>query len=206
MTINNGDNLRISVRQSMPSGQDHVNVFHYHCDFTGTETNQDVADAAIYMLDGAYAQINGFVSDDMTPIDVKIDKVEFADEKLEIIENVGTYPFATTYYIPGSTGDPLPPGVAGLLKLLTTAGKTYGRKFLGALTEGNQTDGTLGSTVLTAIGLMGAQLVSSILVSTGNYLLPGVMSYRDHDFRQFTDYEASDNLAYQRRRRAGTGS
>ena len=206
MTVVNGEYLRVSARQEMPNGQDHVNVFYWRADFAASQTDQDVADAVIDELDNAYAQLNGIMSNAMLPVDVKIDKVQYVGGEMVVYETVGTFLWTTTFYVPGATGDVLPPGVTGLLKFLTATGKVYGRKFVSGLAEAAQNQGILTSTAVTAFAAMGASILSPYVMSVGNELIAGVMSSKFQLFIPYIETVASANMAYQRRRRLGTGS
>lgn len=190
----------------MGGGQDHVNVFHWQTAFAASQTDEDVTDAILAKLDTAYAEIETRITGAQSTYDVKIDEVEFVVGEETIIRNLGTFAWADVSYSPSAAGEGLPPGIACLVKFLTNVGKTYGRKFIGGLTEPDQAGGQLGATALSDFVDFAVAILVDIVVSAGNDLIAGTMSKRSASFKAFTGYDVSNNLAYQRRRRKGTGS
>lgn len=206
MAVQNGDQLRVSARQSMAGGQDHVSVFYWLCNFTQNQTDQDVADGVIAKLDASFSNCNPYITNGQSKVDVKIDKVEFVGGVMQITDNLGTYPWTGGNYVPGGTGEVLPPGVAGLVKFLTYVGKSYGRKFIGGITEATQNDGLANANLLSALAAFAAGILVDITISAGNTLAAGIMSQKTAGFLAFQASEVSNNISYQRRRRLGTGS
>jgi len=205
VTVNNGDVIRVSARFAMSSGQDHVNVFHYQTDpFGATEDDATVMSEIHDQLDSAYSNITAHLSNTASPVDLKFDIVEFIGGVETIVRNLGLIPFDVTTP-PGGTGEALPPGNAGLVKMLTGIGKVYGRKYVGMLLEGGQNGGTLGASLLTALDVFGGIVYDSFAGAAVTYLA-GVMSKKLAEFVPFIEYEVNPEIAYQRRRRPGTGS
>lgn len=205
MTVVYPNILRASCRFSMAQGQDHVNVYYFRADTGYSETDVATLGYIEDHMDSIYGNLTAHLSNTADAVDIKVDVVAFVGGVETIIRNVGTTPFNLTVP-PAATGEPLPPGVAGLVKLLTGIGKVYGRKFIGMLTEGAQNSGVLGVAVLAALEVVAAIMVATITAPVSGDLIPGVMSKRETDFVAFASYDVSSNMAYQRRRRAGTGS
>lgn len=206
MTVSNGDVIRVSARQELEDGQDHVSVFHYIADFQSDQTDQTVVDAVMEEIDNAFGALNGYISNTTSKVDMKFDKVEFIGGVLEQVYNLGTYLWTGATYTPAGSGETLPPGVAALCKFTTVLGRVYGRKFLGGLIEGAQNGGTLVAGCLTALASFGATILTDVVIDASNSLAAGVMSSKVSGYVGFQEADASDNVAYQRRRRVGTGS
>lgn len=197
--------LRISARQSMLNGQDHVNVWYALTEFSAPQQEADVLDAISQWLDVAYAEIESWIDDGQDALDIKVDVMEYVGGKWDIVANVGTTNWYGNY-TPESTGDPLPAGNAVLSIFRTDVGKTFARKFIGGLTEPGVSGNNVVSAFITALVAMANDFLANYVVSTGNYLIPGVISYRDGEFHAFTEADVQGAIGYQRRRRPGTGS
>lgn len=206
MTIEPGDVIRISARQEMQQSQDHVSVFHYLAVLADDQTDEDMMDLIAEEIDLAFSTIQGFITTGQEVLDMKFDIVEFQSGVEKIIRNVGLMVWPDGVYEPAGTGEVLPPGVCALVKFLTSIGKVYGRKFLGGLIETAQNAGWLESNVMTAMANFGAVIMSRPEHDVNNGYDAGVMSIRQAAFVPFAEYDVSNNVAYQRRRRTGTGS
>jgi hypothetical protein len=205
MSVDDGDITRISVRQSMGSGQDHVNVYHVQWILTGSITNETAMTAAATWIDTAMAQFEDYLDDDLVPLDMKVDKVQYIGDSWDITENVGVSSWASAY-TPSSTGDPLPAGVAALVLLRTAIGKVFGRKFFGGLTEPFVSKDTLTSNLLTALASLVTYFVDQWDYSVDIGIQAGVASLREAAFQAFNEIDIPTPIGYQRRRRPGAGS
>jgi hypothetical protein len=206
MTVQDHEIIRVAARQTLGDGQDHVNVYFFEAQLTASQADQDVIDTVVEEIDNAHGALNAVVSNTMTKQDMKIDIVQFVGGKLATIRSLGQVLWTGATYVPGGTGDVLPPGVAALAKFLTGYGKVYARKFLGGLVEGRQNGGILDSTGVTAVANFASTLLTPAVISAGNELAYGVMSKFFGAFVPIDEVVAESNLAYQRRRRRGTGS
>jgi hypothetical protein len=205
MTVNTGDVIRCAVRQSAPYFGEMINVFHYEMQFASPQVDGDVTSALNTAIDNMYTFIEAYVHEGVVPVDIKFDVVDFVSGELEIVRNLGTFTWGYNYG-PAADSDRLPPGTAALVKGLTTIGKVYGRKFLGGMVEPSQEAGVLSGPVLTALTNWATAYVAIASVSVGEDMYPGVMSNREKAFVRFVEADVSTNMAYQRRRRLGTGS
>lgn len=205
-SFNSGDVFRFSVRLSLPSGQDHVNVYYFEAQGTGTALDQDFADDAIAFFDTLYSRFNSALSNAMDAVDIKIDKVDFVGGELVITENVGLFPFTTSGFVPGNSGDVLPPQDAAVIKLLTGIGKSYGRKFLGGLGENTQNNGVPESTLITQAASFISDMLAGWQIASTTDMEAGIMSTAVDAFVKFISGELSSVLGGQRRRRLGSGS
>lgn len=116
---------------------------------------------------------------------------------------------APVLFTPGSIGDPLPSGVAGLVTVYTDVSRVQGKKYFPGLAEEGQTAG------LWVAGVLAAMLQSAVVWATafesvedpGNYWWPGVWSLKMGTFKVFVAHlGVRDVPAYQRRRKAGVGT
>lgn len=206
MPLNDGEVIRISFRSTLQDGQDHVNVYYAVANFASTGADADVYAAVNDWLDDSYSDLNAHISNTFSPVDLKIDVVEFIGGVLTITRNLGLWPFIQTAFNPTGAGDTLPPGVALLVKFLTTVGKTYGRKFIGGLIEASQNGGVPTGLLPAAAAAYATKILGGAIVAATGTLDPGVMSERSDSFVPFTSADMGGTLAYQRRRRLGTGS
>ena len=201
-----GDVLRCSVRFSDVNGNDHVNVYYLRAPFEITDSDATIMAAIADYFDDAYSELATNISNLVTEIDIKIDEVEWVGGVLEVTRNLGTVPWSMTTS-PSAAGDPLPPGVAALVKFLTGVGKTYGRKFIGMICEAAQASGIITSGLQSQLASYAGVILAGISgILTGGDLDAGVMSVKIHGFQEYNNYDVSDVVAYQRRRRQGTGS
>lgn len=205
MTVSNGEILRVSARQSGTSGQDIVGVFHYLAQFAVDQADADVVAAILSHLDGAYTLLNSLIAGTYNPVDIKVDVVQIIGGIEKVTRNVGTTLWTGTFNPTGAGGD-LPPGATALVKMLTGVGKTYGRKFISGILEGNSVSGFIDAALQTGLVNFAGAVRTAKVISAGNELLSGVYSFKSLSFKRFIEIAVSVGVAYQRRRRLGTGS
>lgn len=206
MPLSTNDVLRVSVRYADPNGNDHINVYYVQADGDITDTDAIILQALEGYLGAAYSEVATNLSNAITPVDLKADVVLFVGGQMEVIRNLGTYPFSPSVAASASA-EPMPSGNAALVKFLTGYGKTYGRKFVGMFTEAAQANGILTTGFQSQLADFAAVVLAGITSGlTGGGLVAGVMSKVFAGFVPYTTYDVSDVVAYQRRRRLGTGS
>lgn len=206
MAVPSGSLIRCAVRLNAGvAAGDVVNVYHFETQSSAPLDEADLADEVVAYFEALYTTLETLMDDGYTPQDIKIDIVEFQLGVPVITANVGTYTWGGTF-APSSGSDGLPPGSAALVKGLTSLGKVYGRKFLSGLVSTVQANGILEGTVLTALANYAAQYLDGHTFGIGDRLIPGVMSKRLGQFAPLISAVVSTNMAYQRRRRKGTGS
>jgi hypothetical protein len=111
-------------------------------------------------------------------------------------------------FVPASIGDPLPSGVAALIRAKTYVSKVEGKKYLPGLSELSQTAGLWVAGVLSDLALVAVQWISGFddLSDSTSHWYPGVWSLKTLDFQSFApDAVIPDVPAYQRRRKQGVG-
>lgn len=208
MTLASGDICRVAVRMKDENGADLVNVFYIRFStLTETDDYDEIIPAIAGWVDDVYAQLNGVMSVDVIPYDLKVDKVEWISDEWKVTENIISMPWGDGF-APTQANDIMPEGVAALVTLHTNAGRHSGRKFLGGLTE----------TVLGATGDMAASAVPYIMGWASNFiqefqvttgLAQAKVVVPDTNtgvIRSILAYTVSTVFAYQRRRRKGRGS
>ncbi len=206
MTISDGDVLRASARWSGPNAQDIVNVWYFQADFTTTDTDEDVFDAVDTFITRVFLPFDDDLSTDMTPVDLKVDIVDFVGGKWVVTHNVGFGPWGAGITTTEAS-DNLPPGAAAVGFLYTALGKHQGRKFFGGFTEdGSSGSGSVDSTMQTRILLGLAQLLIDEIVQAGNNLVSVVPDTVFGIPREVLAVALNATWGYQRRRRQGVGS
>lgn len=205
MPLNAGDVVRTAVRFADTQGNDHVNVWHWEASAAISDADAAIRAAIATWVENSYSALSANLSNLITELDVKVDVVDFVGGVITVIRSLGVEPFTLTT-APTAGADPMPPGVAALLKLLTGIGRVYGRKFIGMFTETSQINGILAAAFQTNLGTLGAAVLGGIGGLTGGVLNGGVLSEKLTSFVQFTGYDVSDVVSYQRRRRQGSGS
>lgn len=203
MSVDTDKILRVSVRQTMQAGQDHVNVYHYACNFNAPESESDILDALATDIALYYSPFNTAIGTAQSGLDIKADVVELVSGRETVVQNVGT---TLWDYSTSAGGDVLPPGACLLIKLLTSRGKVWGRKFLSGFSEAYQNNGVWAQSLLDMAATAGARMLEDIVVSAGGVLVPCVLSKLLGEATPILEAGVSADVAYQRRRRLGSGS
>jgi hypothetical protein len=196
----------VSVRLSMPQGQDHVNVYFFESQ--GAEASDDTVFAGDVndFIDVLYSRFNAGFSNAVTPVDIKIDIVDFVGGKLEIVENIGLFPFTASSFGPSNSGDVLPPQDAAVVKMLTGLGRVFGRKFIGALCENMQNSGVPDANLITMAGTFISDLLAGWTTTGSTDFVSGVMSDKFKAFVPFIAGELATAIGNQVRRKLNVGS
>lgn len=201
------DVLRCAVRQTSKDVTDIVNVFYFSAQpFEPCPDYQDILDALAVYFDLAFAPIETMVPNLQSPNDIKVDRVELQDNKITVVENIGTVSWGDTYN-PSGSGEAYAPGVAALALFRTGVGKILGKKYFGQLTETAIDSGLLHSLMITYLGDTLTALLETCIVDAGTAeLVPCLLSTRDQIVHTFTEAEVNPEPAYQRRRKTSVGS
>jgi hypothetical protein len=202
------DCIRVTCRFKNTVSGDIVNVFHFK-QYSATPTDDsDIADDLTYIIDGLYSGIAGSLNAANDPYDIRFDVVEWSAGKETLVRNIRTDSWVLTTPPTGS-GDQLPTQDAAIVNLRTTIPKVFGRKYLGALGEGQVTNGNLISSPLAAFATFADGLLGYLNHGLNSYLA-GVLSYKAGAgagfFTQFVGYVVNAITGTQRRRRTNRGS
>jgi hypothetical protein len=198
--------IRASARFRDNQGSDCVNVYTFQMDCTDPQDEIDVFNSVDAYLTTVYDEFDQSMDDDAEPYDLKVDVIEFQGGDWVVTQNVGFGSWGSGI-TPTGVSDPLPPGSAVLGKLYTGLGKHTGKKFFGVLTESIlDTDGNATDAQVTNVLAGLVKLVTPYVITAGNRIVSVVLDQATGVARQVLEAAVSDVIAYQRRRRPGTGN
>jgi len=206
MAVDPGNVVRATVKFDL-AGQTMINVWEFQNVGEGSPDNETVFGALATYLDWGYAYLNDLLEENVSGVDLKVDKVVVVDGKKTVIENVGQGPWAYNF-VPAGVGDRLPSTIAGLVKFLTSHGKSFGRKFVGGFLEADSGGDTMSYDVVSALAELAAWLLDNAPTGSGWALVPGVLSLGKATAGSFFEFLAAEIGTYwnsQRRRRPGVG-
>lgn len=180
-------------------------VFHYILDEGGPD-DDEILDAFEDWVVNQW----GAEWDDTATVDAEI--VQFACDVVDVEGLVQRNIGARTVSVQGTvTGEAGPAGAAGFMYAPTTRPKTRGRKFVPGMALSGYTNGFFNGTYLANLLVMLALYLDTVVTAGNARFNPGVRSVPkeelgDPQFLEFGEAGvATDNPAYQRRRRPGTG-
>lgn len=205
MTVGVGDVIRIVAEWDIPDGTIAQLVWHYLGASGSTATEAQVIASAVQALQDAWPQIQDHISDVVIAVDITAFLWDFV---LHQFDGIGQQNFNDADGT--SVNEMTPHGAAGLIKMFTVAARRQARKYIMGLDETSVEDGTIVPAVLSDLALFAADLDDP--VTTGNL----VMNFGTFNtlaasplFETFSvssqSVQAEGIIAYQRRRRPGTG-
>lgn len=196
------DIFRVAARLKY-GNDDFVNVFHFKALDACTEA--ETVDGLLEAVEAFYTPIIGVLHVGMAFIDIKVDQVIWQVGKEVIVDNLGIWAWPT-HTLGTASGDALPSGAAALITAFTQGVKTYGRKFLGRLTEGLcDSDGNV-SAAMTSLGNASQAYIDDFTDSNAFDWQPVVHSLRSSAWLPFVSALVKAVISYQRRRKPGVGS
>jgi len=189
--------MRITAKMSW-NQEDIQNVYHIRSSSTTTNSDATILGEIADDLEDAYGYIYAAMHDEMT-----FDSISGYNVTADRFMGEIPWPALTA----GTEGNnPLPMQDSGLVRFATDALGSQGRKYLGVFTTASlDSDGTLSSTLLTALGNFAAQLVNGVTGADW----AGVYGNWNPTLARFASWaEAFVNIYFctQRRRRPGVGS
>jgi len=207
MTVETGKVLQVTPGWKNAENQDVQNVFHFLTDFIAPQSDAVVFNAMQTLMDDLFGAFEAYIDNSAEPDVMKIDVVEFGEGgKWNVVQNVAFEPWGGGI-TPAATGDALPGGVSLLGTLYTAIGKHAGRKFFGMFTEDSvQAQGLFNATTVAAVATGLAELVTPYIITAQNSLAGVIIDRSTGLVRDILEVAATTIPAYQRRRRAGTGS
>ena len=206
MTILHGQIFRVAARMFGPDNQDIMNVFYFQNEFTTSMTDEDFVNDLVHEVTVLFHTLEGGMSSKYVPADISIDQVGVETGRIVVERNLGAFPWGPEFD-PDASTDPLPSGVALLVRFTTFGVRTIGRKFLAGWHEGmNNSNGDFGSTAVGYASAFANILMDAILLEGTNYVRAVVYSKRSTMWVGFLSAVISAIPAYQRRRRSGVGS
>jgi len=202
MSVTEGDVLRIVASLLWTDGNVNQNV--YNCKMSGDGSpwaDADILDDAEDWLDNMYANLAGHMVNDIDGNEVIVYKYDAVHNDWD---EVGSQSWT---FDPTQVNEELPRGVAGLVRLWTTDADVQGKKYIGAISEGDLFDGLWGGNLITQLLAFAADwYLPFIGAASGGTFTPGVWSVVGTVFRAALDHFATSTVpAYQRRRKRTVG-
>jgi hypothetical protein len=199
------DVVRVVVGYALPDGAVGQLVWHYACTAGTTATPQQVGITIAAAFAAAWDNIKSHIGTQVVSESLELYAYDFTLHRFD-----GVYTASLLGGDGTGTGDVVPQGAALLGKIFTDAARRQARKYLFGLLEGSQSDGLVATAAVTAYGLFLDDLQESL--SPGNILLEYCTFNTDSTSPLYETVSlsiastiAEAVMAYQRRRRPGTG-
>lgn len=197
MSVDPSDVLRVVTEWTWQNVVKMQNSYHLRYDGTGTISDSaclgDCREYAELLALQIYTRISDEVSFDLVKV-YNVTQDRPVGETAYVLYTGGT-----------DVADDLPPGNAALALGSTGVKRVMGKKYVGGLSEVQQTNGTWTAAFLTALANYAAKWVADFTAASLNPYKPGLWSKAPMLFRTFVEAVTSDIPAYQRRRRQGRG-
>lgn len=200
MAVTLNDVVRIAARHKWDTVSDVVNVY-----YAQVTTVPGLGGDALFMQDVAewlglaYSEIQPQISARNLAIDINGYNVT-DDAPLPAVS------WGAGYDGGSGTGESLPPGNAALVLWRTGVKRTVGKTYLPPMTEGVQADGRITSGTFSAIESFIDAMRNNGAMGNGYGMTLGVYKRSGGVMAVITSASPSLVVAYQRRRRQGTGS
>lgn len=208
MPMSSGDVLRVSCRFKNSISGDIMNVYHWVAAGAISDSNEDIMDAVEAAIDDMYGALSLHLMQEQDPYDIRFDIVDWIAGREQVVGVFGTRTWILTNP-PTNSQDGLPQMNAAIVNARSQTPQSFGRKYLGALSEGNIANGSLTGTVLTAIANYITYWLTDITL-TGGDLQAAILSYKENGAGQhwwvLLSAVANAVIGTQRRRRISRGS
>lgn len=205
MTIDVGDVVRVVAEWDGPGGMLAQMVYHLKGKTGTAETPAVVAAAALTAMELAWT----FIDNDLdNQIIGTVQELLQWDFTLNRWDGIDTRPYAALAGL--TVGEIQAHGVAGLVKIFTVAARRQGRKYVPGYAENNISDGVIAPGALTNLALFASSLDNDV-VAGALTLAFGTFNTEPTSplFETFSEasqsVQAEGVVAYQRRRKPGTG-
>lgn len=208
MSLLYGDIVRTSCRFKNSISGDVVNVYHWEAAGAISDSDDDIMDAIETKLDAMYTDLNTHLMSEQDPYDIRHDVVDWIGGKEKVVRVLGTRSWSLTNP-PSNTQDGLPQMDCAIVNGRTGRPQTFARKYIGALSEGNIADGSLTSTVLTALSDYITEWLTSIALTGGDLVACVLSKYENpsgYNWWPIVSGVANAIIGTQRRRRINRGS
>lgn len=205
MTVAVGDVVRIVCEWDIPDGTIAQLVYHYIGVSGTTATDAQVGIAAEAAIDAAWNAISARVSNQILGSTVETYLWDFV---LNRWDGIHTVPLIGA---DGASASPMiPHGAAALLKLFTDAARRQARKYIMGFDDTQAVDGTFTAGALTDIALFGVDLdddiaAGGLTLEFGTFNTDPLSPLFETFSNRSGAVQAEAIVAYQRRRRPGTG-
>lgn len=205
MTVGVGDVLRVVAEWDVPDGTIAQMVFHYLGVSGTTATEAQFLGSVESRIDTAWNQIEARISDLVLGSTVEAYVWDFV---LNRWDGIGQVPLIGADG--GDAGEMLPHGAAALVKFFTAALRRQARKYVPGLSESQVADGTILGVAVSDLALWAADMDDDVIA--GGLTLSFCTFNTDPASPLFETtslntqaVQAEAVVAYQRRRRPGTG-
>lgn len=200
-----GDILRVVAEWNIPDGSVAQLVWHLEAVSGSTVTDLVVGAQAIVELTAAWAIMEDYIADVVTGGTLEM---YLRDTVLHRWDGVYANNIAALDGL--DAAEMIGHGTSALVKMFTSKARRQGRKYIMGLTESDQADGTLVGLVLTAAALFMARLdddfsAGALNLEVGTYNTDVESPLYETFSAASQGVQAEGILAYQRRRRPGTG-
>lgn len=198
MAIESGENIKVVVEHVLPEDVVALNVFYYWTVFAEDQAEYLVMDDLKTQLEAIYTEIIANVVDG-----VDAGQIRFYKKTLLGWDLLGSRTLNVTYT---SGAGMVAQGVSYLVRAYTAEPRVIGRKYIAGAPVDALTDGVIGGTTLTALAGFATEWGTTVELSAGNELWPGVYS-TVHGFVVVMSgtMVVPVHPGYQRRRRPGVG-
>lgn len=205
MTVGVGDVVRVVAEWDIPDGTIAQLVYHYIGKSGTTATDTQMAIAAEGRLDAAFDNIAADIADTYLGSTVDLLLWDFVLNRWDGI--------ATTPLI-GADGlnitEAVAHGAGALIKLFTSAARRQGRKYVPGLSRSLVNSGTIAPAQVTNMALFAAELdddlvAGGLTVAFGTFNTEATSPLFETFAQASGGVQAEAIVAYQRRRRPGTG-
>jgi len=199
MPTNPQDILRVAARSSIAGVGDFVNVYHYRYKGAGVYADLATTTDLVLEMDALYTTIVSKINSNCLFQDVNVYNVTQ-------FRPLGTFPWPVLV-AGASGGDPLPAQVAAFVRGLSGYSRNWAKKFIGPLSEGDNTPtGTLSSNLLADLVNFGIEWVTPALPGFNTIFEPVVYHKQFDLWRVLTSSVVTNLWATVRRRRVNRGS
>lgn len=205
MSVDVGDVVRVVAEWDGPGGMLAQMVYHLKGKSGTAETASVVAAAALAAHQAAWLNIDNDLDSELAATVQELLQWDFT---LNRWDGVDTRPFTA---LDGLTiGDMQAHGVAGLVKIFTVAARRQGRKYIPGYIEGNVGNGILDGPTLTNLALYAAALDNDVVAGAltlefGTFNTEPTSPIFETFSAASGAVQAEAVVAYQRRRKPGTG-
>ena len=203
MAVLDEDVLRVTCNFTLHNDVQYQNVYHYVADFTSSQSDVDVKLAIKGQVQDMYIDLVANVKSTTVAALSFIDVIKFVVDEWKVDYNVGTF---TPTFSPTNVGEVTPNQIAPFITFKTSRPKTVGRKFLFPPVEGDQAEGILSASYITAVTNFAGEVTQTIVISTGNDLVPVVVRTGINSYLVIQDTVITNLVGTQRRRRPGYGA
>lgn len=202
MSVTSGTVLKVVVTLLWTDGNIMQNIFNAVVTGGGSPWDSaDIVEDAISWAEDLYFNLTGGISDEVDGSQVQVYEYDSVDDDWD---EVGSGPFT---WNPTSGSDQLPRGVAALINLKTTDPDVSGKKYIGGITDGGQTDGLWNAGLLALLASYAVDWYAGFVgTDSGADWDPGIWSVVDTVFKLALPQVIIPTIpAYQRRRKRGVG-